>query len=100
MDLQYVRVYAVDSKGNKVVTTPGEVTFDVSGAARLIAVDNGNHTSDDLFAGNKKTLYNGFAMGILRADQQAGTVKLKVTAPGLKSATKTLTVKPFFKPNS
>jgi beta-galactosidase len=100
MDLQYVRVYAVDSKGNKVVTTPGEVTFDVSGAARLIAVDNGNHTSDDLFAGNKKTLYNGFAMGILRADQQAGTVKLKITAPGLKSATKTLTVKPFFKPNS
>ena len=93
MDLQYVRVYAVDSKGNKVVTTPGEVTFDVSGAARLIAVDNGNHTSDDLFAGNKKAFYNGFVMAILRADQKAGTVKLKVTAPGLKGAAKTLVVK-------
>jgi len=93
MDLQYVRVYAVDSKGNKVVTTPGEVTFDVSGAARLIAVDNGNHTSDDLFSGNKKAFYNGFAMAILRADQKAGTVKLKVTAPGLKGMSKTLVVK-------
>ncbi|GAB2846813.1 glycoside hydrolase family 2 TIM barrel-domain containing protein [Hymenobacter ruber] len=93
MDLQYVRVYAVDSKGNKVVTTPGEVTFDVSGAARLIAVDNGNHTSDDLFAGNKKAFYNGFAMAILRADQKAGSVKLKVTAPGLKGVNKILAVK-------
>jgi beta-galactosidase len=100
MDLQYARVYAVDGKGRRVATTPGEVTFDVSGAARLIAVDNGNHCSDDLFAGNKKALYNGFAMAILRADQQVGTVKLKVTAPGLKSATKTLAVKQFFKPNS
>ncbi len=93
MDLQYVKVYAVDSKGQKVPTATGEVTFDVSGAARIIAVDNGNHLSDDLFAGNKKTLYNGFAMAILRSNQTAGTVKLKVTALGLKEVEKTFIVK-------
>lgn len=93
MDLQYVKVYAVDSKGQKVPTATGEVTFDVSGAARIIAVDNGNHLSDDLFAGNKKTLYNGFAMAILRSNQTAGTVKLKVTALGLKEVEKTVIVK-------
>ncbi|QNH64155.1 glycoside hydrolase family 2 TIM barrel-domain containing protein [Hymenobacter sediminicola] len=93
MDLQYVRVYAVDSKGRKVMTTPGEVTFEVQGAARLLAADNGNHVSDELFAGPKKVLHNGFAMAILRAEQTPGTVKLKVSATGLKPAQKTLQVK-------
>jgi len=93
LDLQYVRVYAVDAKGNKVPTVGGELTFDVSGAASLIAVDNGNHWSDDLFAGNRKVLHNGFAMAILRAGQKAGTVKLEVTGPGLKRAGKTFEVK-------
>jgi beta-galactosidase len=54
MDLQYVRFYAVDNKGRKVLTATGALTFDVSGAARLIAVDNGDHVSDDLFACYKK----------------------------------------------
>ena len=93
MDLQYVKVYAVDSKGRKVPTAAGEVTFDVNGAATIIAVDNGDHLSDDLFDGNKKKLYKGFAMAILRSGQKAGTVKLKVTAAGLKGVEKTLTVK-------
>lgn len=93
MDLQYVKVYAVDSKGRKVSTATGEVAFDVSGAARLIAVDNGNHSSDDLFVGNKMAFHYGFAMAILRADQTAGTVKLNVSAPGLKSVEKSFIVK-------
>lgn len=88
MDLQYVKVYAVDSKGRKVPDATGEVTFDVSGAARIIAVDNGDHISDDLFAGNRKVLHNGFAMAILRSEQTAGTVKLKVTVAGLKGVEK------------
>lgn len=93
MDLQYVKVYAVDSKGNKVPTVSGEVTFDVSGPATIIAVDNGNHSSDDLFAGNKKVLHNGFAMAILRSEQKAGTVKLKISAPGLKGIERIFMVK-------
>lgn len=92
MDLQYVKVYAIDGEGRKVVTTAGEVQFEVSGAGRLIAVDNGNHSSDDLFAGNKKVFHNGFAMAILRSEQAAGTVTVKVSAPGLKGVEEILTV--------
>jgi beta-galactosidase len=93
MDLQYIKVYAVDSKGRKVPTATGEVSFEVSGAARLIALDNGDHSSDDLFNGNKKRLHNGFAMAILRSNQTAGTVKLKVSVIGLKQVEKTLATK-------
>jgi beta-galactosidase len=93
MDLQYVRVYAVDSKGRKVPTATGELTFEVTGAGRLIAVDNGDHSSDDLFAGNKKSLHRGFAMAILRSEQTAGAIKLKVTAVGLKGMEQTIIAK-------
>lgn len=94
MDLQYIKVYAIDNKGRKVPDANAEVTFDISGTARIIAVDNGDHLSNDLFDGNKKALHNGFAMAILRSQQTAGTVKLKVTATGLKGGEKTLTVVP------
>ncbi|MEJ8819380.1 glycoside hydrolase family 2 TIM barrel-domain containing protein [Lacibacter sp. H407] len=93
MDLQYVKVYAVDSKGNKVATATGELTFEVNGAATLLAVDNGDHSSDDLFSGNKKVLYKGFAMAILRSTQTAGTVQVKVTAAGFKPAEVKLSTK-------
>jgi beta-galactosidase len=93
MDLQYVKVYAIDSKGNKVPTANGEITFDVSGAASLIAVDNGDHSSNDLFSGNIKALYKGFVMAILRSTQTAATVKLKVSGAGLKQTQQTFITK-------
>ncbi|MCX8526264.1 DUF4982 domain-containing protein [Chryseobacterium formosus] len=93
MDLQYVKVYAIDSKGNRVLTAAGELTFELSGEAKLIALDNGDHSSDDLFSGNKKTMYKGFAMAILRSGQKDSTVKLKITGAGLKQATQTFVTK-------
>ena len=93
MDLQYVKVYAIDNKGRKVPTVKGELSFEVSGPSRLIAVDNGNHSSDDMFDGNKKVLHNGFAMAIIRAEKTGGIVTLKITSPGLKPTELTLQVK-------
>lgn len=93
MDLQYVKVYAIDSRGRHVPTASGEVIFDVSGAAYLLAVDNGNHSTNELFNGNKTVLHNGFAMAILRSEQKAGTVKVKVAATGLKPVEQTLMVR-------
>ncbi len=89
MDLQYIKVYAVDNKGRIVPTSEGEVIFDISGVSKLIAVDNGDHTTDKIFSENNKiTLYNGFAMAILRSSQTAGEVKIKASSNGLKSTEK------------
>lgn len=93
MDLQYLKVYAVDSKGNTVPTFKGDAIFEVSGEANLIAVDNGDHLSDELFLGSQRKMYKGFAMAIFRAKQTAGTVKVKITVAGLKPVEQTFTVK-------
>lgn len=86
MDLQYVKVYAVDKKGRKVPTAVGEVTFEVTGAANLIAVDNADHYSNALFEGNKKELHNGFAMAILRSKNNlVGNVTVAISSKDLQS---------------
>ena len=93
MDLQYVKVYAVDGKGRVVPAAEGEVTFEVSGEARLIAVDNGDHMTDELFSGNHKKLHQGFVMAILHSSQTGGDVKVKASLKGLKSAEKKMMTK-------
>ena len=93
MDLQYVKVYAVDNKGRVVLDTKDGVTFKVSGAARLIAVDNGDHFTDELFTGNTKKLHKGFIMAILRSDRSGGEVVITASSKGLKDAVKKLVTK-------
>lgn len=92
-DLQHIRVVAVDKKGRRVQTAQGEVTFTVSGNTPLIAVSSGDHNSDELNVTNKRKLYKGSALAILRADEQPSAVTVTATAPGLKSAKLKLSTK-------
>ena len=93
MDLQYLRVYAVDSRGRVVPTATNELTFEVSGEATITATDNGDHFTDNLFINKNRKLHQGFAMVILRSTQTAGKVKVKVSSKELKGVEKELLTK-------
>ena len=93
LDLQHVRIYAVDSKGRRVYSAQHELQFGTEGAARIAAVSNGNIRSDELYCTNHIHLYNGSAMVILRAGRQAGSVVLTTRAEGLKPLKTKLTCK-------
>lgn len=86
MDLQHVRVCAVDNKGRRVQTAYNEITFDVAGPAEIVGVINGDITSNEMTVGNKRSLYNGTATVILRSKAEAGEVTLTATTDGLKTA--------------
>lgn len=88
MDLEYIKVWAVDAKGRRVYDATGDVTFDVTGAATLYSVDNADHYTDLLFTSDIKTkpFHSGFMQCILRSTRQAGEVKVKISCPGLKPA--------------
>ena len=94
MDLQHVRVEAVDKKGRRVQTVDGEVTFAVSGDARIVGVINGDINSDELTVGDSRRLYNGTCTVILRAGRTGGNVTLTATTPGMKAAKVSLTLNP------
>ena len=85
IDLQHVRIVAVDSKGRRVQTTDQEVTFAVEGAASIVGVINGDINSDELTVGTTRRLYNGTCTVILRSTREAGDVVLSASAPGMKA---------------
>ncbi|SEJ73478.1 beta-galactosidase [Sphingobium sp. AP50] len=82
-DLQYIKIRALDAKGRPVPTADNEVTVDVAGAGELVAIDDGDHTSDALFGGKSKRMHDGFVMAIVRSKKTAGSVSVKVSAPGI-----------------
>ena len=84
-DLQHIRMTAVDKKGNKVWSANQQLTFEVDGDAKIVGVDNGDITSEELTVGNTRRLFNGSALVILRAGKNAGKVQLKVSSPDLKT---------------
>lgn len=83
-DLQHIRVVAVDKKGRRVQTAPGEVKFTVTGDATLAAVSSGNHQSDELNVTDKRGLYKGSCLAILRSGVNPSAVTITATMEGMK----------------
>lgn len=79
-DLQHIRITATDSKGRRVWDAMQPLHFSVEGDARIVAVDNGDITSEELSVGNSRRLFRGTALVILRAGKKAGDVTLHVKA--------------------
>lgn len=90
IDLQHLRVYAVDSKGRRVYTATGDVKLTVSGDADLAAVGNGNMISDELHIADHRQLFNGSILAILRAGETASNVTITASCEGMKPAKLTL----------
>lgn len=79
MDLQHVRIEALDSKSRLVPGTDTKLTFKVEGPAEIVGVINGNLSSDEMMTGNSRSLHNGRASVILRSTDEAGPVTLTIT---------------------
>ena len=104
-DLMHVRVYAVDKKGRRVVNMKdakafGKLTFSVKGDANIVAVDNGNISSDELHIGKtqlektiQRNLFQGSALVILRAGDKPGKIELSVAGEKMKAKKMVLNTK-------
>lgn len=86
MDLQHIRIMAVDSKGRRVPNAVAEVKVSVAGDAQLVAMSNGNINSDELNVTDQQALFNGSCLAILRSGVASSPVVVNITAPGLKAA--------------
>lgn len=93
-DLQHVTVYAVDKNGNKVWDDTDELTFSVEGDASIVAVSNGDITTDENLAGNRIRLFHGSAMVILRAGVKPSAITLTVSTAGKKDYKLKLNTRP------
>lgn len=83
-DLMHIRIEAIDSKGRRVPMAQDDLTFEITGDARIVAVSNGDINSEELNVTDHRRLWNGSALVILRAGHQPSPVTLKVTSPHFK----------------
>ncbi|KXK39849.1 MAG: beta-galactosidase [Bacteroidetes bacterium OLB9] len=87
-DLCFVTVKVLDKEGNLVPNADNLLHFQVRGAGKIEALDNGCQTDLTPFSNKeKRKAFNGLALAIIRPDQSNGVIELNVNADGLLPAT-------------
>lgn len=118
MSLKYLWIKAVDSKGRVVPDADQKVTVTVSGASELVALDNGDHYTDELFIPESHVIHSGFSylglmnvgeavitsmtrslkegrmLVILRSKQKKGNSQVQATSAFFKPVKKVVKVLP------
>lgn len=89
-DLIFVTISAADEEGNPVENANNRVRVHVSGAGRLLGLDNGDSTDYDPYKGVSRRLFSGRLLAIIGAKTEPGTISIEVTSPGLERAKLTL----------
>lgn len=89
-DLIYLEVSAVDSDGNFCANANNRVNVSVSGAGRLMGLDNGDSTDYDQYKGTSRRLFSGRMLAVIGSSAQTGTITVKFMSPGMPDAVITL----------
>ena len=76
MDLQHIKLTVVDGKGRRVYNYNDELQFNVTGDASIVAVTNGDISTDEIATQQHVRLWQGQAVVILRSGCQPSKVTL------------------------
>lgn len=83
-DLSYINVEIIDKKGNVVPNVDDvEITYELTGNATIAAVGNGNVADMSSFQQNRKKVFQGRGLVILKSNGIPGKITLEANANGL-----------------
>lgn len=86
-DLIFVTVRIEDKNKLLVPKSNNQVSFSIEGPGKIVATDNGDATSHELFQASSKKAYNGMCLVIVKAEKGAkGSFTVKADSKGLKSS--------------
>lgn len=84
-DLIFVEIMMEDESGHIVENANNRVHVEVTGAGRLLGLDNGDSTDYDPYKGRSRRLFSGKLMAIIGAALEPGEIRIKVTSQGLEA---------------
>ncbi|WP_026561659.1 glycoside hydrolase family 2 TIM barrel-domain containing protein [Bacillus sp. J37] len=84
-DLLFVEITLDDEQGNPVEDASNRVDIRVSGAGRLVGLDNGDSTDYDQYKGISRRLFSGKLMAIIASTLEPGKIIIEVSSNGLDS---------------
>ena len=90
-DVTHLTAKIVDKDGVLVPTANNIVSFSVSGPGFVAAVDNGDNSSHEKFQASQRRAYQGLLFAMIKAKASRGRITITASAPGLASASVTLT---------
>lgn len=80
-DLIFVDISAYDKDGEFVANANDRVFVSVSGAGRLVGLDNGDSTDFEQYKGTSRRLFSGKLLAVIAARTEAGDITVSVTSP-------------------
>ncbi|MBP1573625.1 MAG: DUF4982 domain-containing protein [Oscillospiraceae bacterium] len=89
-DLIFVEISALDKDSNPVWNANNRVFVSVTGAGRLVGLDNGDSTDYDNYKTTSRRMFSGKLLAIVAAKKQAGEIVVKASSPSLPDAQITL----------
>jgi beta-galactosidase len=86
-DLIFITVRIEDKNKLLVPGSSNQLNFSIEGSGKIIATDNGDATSHELFQAKSKKAYNGLCLVIVAAEKgTTGSFTVKAESKGLKAA--------------
>jgi beta-galactosidase len=85
-DLSFVTVEAVDAQGRLQPNGAQETEFSISGPGVIAAVGNGDGQDGAAYFGNRRKLYQGRALVVVRASKQSGPVQITAKTKGFEES--------------
>jgi beta-galactosidase len=82
-DLSFIAVEAVDADGRLQQDADQGVQFAISGPGAIAAVGNGDGRDTASYQSDRRKLFQGRALVVVRTSRQGGPIRLIATAPGL-----------------
>ena len=93
-DVAMFAVEVRDAQGRLVPITDNTVSFNVSGAGKLIGVGNGDPTDHESDKGSVRKAFAGLCMAIVQSTKKGGSITVEATSPGLAPAKVTIEARP------
>jgi beta-galactosidase len=93
-DLSFVVVEAVDAEGRLEAHADQEVQFSLTGPGVIAAVGNGDGQDDASYQGDKRKLFQGRALLVVRTSRQSGPITVTARTSGLSDGSATITARP------
>ncbi len=84
---------AISASGRPDLRADQEIQFEISGPGTIAAVGNGDGQDPDSYYSNRRKLYQGRALVVIRSSKQSGPLKLAVKGSGLRDGSLTIVAK-------
>ena len=82
-ELIFIEITALDENGVMVENANDRVFVSVTGAGRLIGLDNGDSTDYEQYKGVSRRLFSGRLLAIVAPKKEPGEIKVRLTSPSL-----------------